>query len=239
VSTGHVVAIVPAAGSGERLGAGRPKALVAVAGEPMVARAVDGLLFSGVVDDVVVVAPAEHLEAMRAAVSPPARVVTGGEDRVASVALGLAAVDDAEVVLVHDAARCLCPVDVVRAVVAAVRTGSPAVIPAIPIADTVRRVDPAGRVVGPVDRTGLLAVQTPQGFAPDLLRRAHAAAVGSSAAARATDDAGLVEALGGEVVTVSGDPRAFKITTPLDLAMAEALLGAAAPSATEVTRAIP
>ncbi len=239
MSTGHVVAIVPAAGSGERLGAGRPKALVAIAGEPMVARAVDGLLFSGVVDDVVVVAPADHLEAMRAAVPPPARVVTGGEDRVASVALGLAAVDDAEVVLVHDAARCLCPGDVVRAVVAAVRAGSPAVIPAIPVADTVRRVDPAGRVVGPVDRTGLLAVQTPQGFAPDLLRRAHAAAVGSSAAARATDDAGLVEALGGEVVTVSGDPRAFKITTPLDLAMAEALLGAAAPSATGAARAIP
>ena len=239
MSTGHVVAIVPAAGSGERLAAGRPKALVTVAGVVMVARAVDGLLSSGVVDDVVVVAPADHLDAMRSAVPARARVVVGGEDRVASVALGLAAVDDAEVVLVHDAARCLCPADVVRAVVAAVREGRPAVIPAIPVADTVRRVDPAGRVVGPVDRTGLLAVQTPQGFAPDLLRRAHAAAVGSSAAARATDDAGLVEALGGEVVTVPGDPRAFKITTPLDLAMAEALLGAAAPSLTDATGALP
>jgi 2-C-methyl-D-erythritol 4-phosphate cytidylyltransferase len=160
-----------------------------------------------------------------------ARVVPGGADRVASVALGLAAVDDADVVLVHDAARCLCPGDVARAVVTAVRDGHGAVIPALPVADTVRRVDPVGRVVGLVDRTGLLAVQTPQGFRPDVLRRAHEAALGSSAAARATDDAGLVEAVGGEVVTVPGDPRAFKITTPLDLAMAEALLGTTAPLA--------
>ena len=230
MSSRRVVAIVPAAGSGERLGAGRPKALVAVAGDPMVVRAVDGLLSSGVVDDVVVVAPASHLEEMASVLSARARVVPGGADRVASVALGLAAVgDDVEVVLVHDAARCLCPGEVARAVVAAVRDGHGAVIPALPVADTVRRVDPVGRVVGLVDRAGLLAVQTPQGFRPDVLRRAHEAAVGSSVAARATDDAGLVEALGGEVVTVPGDPRAFKITTSLDLAMAEALLGAAAP----------
>jgi 2-C-methyl-D-erythritol 4-phosphate cytidylyltransferase len=229
VSSRRVVAIVPAAGSGERLGAGHPKALVAIAGEPMVVRAVDGLLSSGAVDDVVVVAPATHLDEMASVLAARARVVPGGADRVASVALGLAAVDDAAVVLVHDAARCLCPGDVARAVVAAVRDGHGAVIPALPVADTVRRVDPVGRVVGLVDRTGLLAVQTPQGFRPEVLRRAHEAARGSSAAARATDDAGLVEALGGEVVTVPGDPRAFKITTPLDLAMAEALLGSSAP----------
>jgi 2-C-methyl-D-erythritol 4-phosphate cytidylyltransferase len=230
VSSRHVVAIVPAAGSGERLGAGRPKALVAIAGRAMVARAVDGLLASGVVDDVVVVAPAGHVDEMAAVLARRARVVPGGPDRVASVALGLAAVPDAEVVLVHDAARCLCPGDVARTVVAAVRDGHGAVIPALPVADTVRRVDVVGRVVGLVDRAGLLAVQTPQGFRPDVLRRAHEAARGSSAASRATDDAGLVEALGGEVVTVPGDPRAFKITTPLDLAMAEALLGATIPA---------
>ena len=197
----------------------------------MVAHAVDGLLSSGVVDDVVVVAPASHVDEMASVLAGRARVVPGGSDRVASVALGLAAaaVPDAEVVLVHDAARCLCPGDVARAVVAAVREGHGAVIPALPVADTVRRVDVVGRVVGLVDRAGLLAVQTPQGFRPDVLRRAHEAARGSSAASRATDDAGLVEALGGEVVTVPGDPRAFKITTPLDLAMAEALLGATAP----------
>jgi 2-C-methyl-D-erythritol 4-phosphate cytidylyltransferase len=229
VSSRHVVAIVPAAGSGERLAAGRPKALVAIAGRAMVAHAVDGLLSSGVVDDVVVVAPASHVDEMASVLAGRARVVPGGPDRVASVALGLATVPDAEVVLVHDAARCLCPGDVARAVVAAVRDGHEAVIPALPVADTVRRVDPVGRVVGLVDRAGLLAVQTPQGFRPDVLRRAHEAARGSSAASRATDDAGLVEALGGEVVTVPGDPRAFKITTPLDLAMAEALLGATTP----------
>jgi 2-C-methyl-D-erythritol 4-phosphate cytidylyltransferase len=229
VTSRRVVAIVPAAGSGERLAAGRPKALVAIAGMPMVVRAVDGLLSSGVVDAVVVVAPANHLDEMASVLGAHARVVPGGADRVASVALGLAAVADAEVVLVHDAARCLCPGDVARAVVAAVREGHDAVIPALPVADTVRRVDPVGRVVGPVDRTGLLAIQTPQGFRPDVLRRAHDAALHSPAASRVTDDAGLVEAIGGEVVTVPGDPRAFKITTPLDLAMAEALLAATAP----------
>lgn len=212
---------MPAAGSGERLGAGLPKALVHVAGIAMVTRAVDGLFASGVVDDVIVVAPPEHLDEMAKAVPTAGRVVPGGHDRVASVALGLAEVPDADVVLVHDAARCLCPASVVAAVVEAVRAGHPAVVPAIPVADTVRRADASGRVEL-VDRTGLLAVQTPQGFDAGLLRRAHAAAGDH----RATDDAGLVEALGGEVVTVPGDPRAFKITTPLDLAMAEALVAA-------------
>ncbi|MEJ2867265.1 2-C-methyl-D-erythritol 4-phosphate cytidylyltransferase [Actinomycetospora sp. OC33-EN08] len=214
-----VAAVVPAAGSGLRLGAGMPKALVRVAGVAMVARAVDGLLASGVVDDVVVVAPPEHLDAM-AEVTTAGRVVPGGPDRVASVALGLAEVRDANVVLVHDAARCLCPASVVASVVAAVRAGHGAVVPAIPVADTVRRVDADGHVVDLVDRTGLLAVQTPQGFDAEVLRRAHAAA----GELRATDDAGLVEAIGGEVVTVPGDPRAFKITSALDLAMAEALV---------------
>lgn len=212
---------MPAAGSGERLGAGLPKALVHVAGIAMVTRAVDGLFASGVVDDVIVVAPPEHLDEMAKAVPTAGRVVPGGHDRVASVALGLAEVPDADVVLVHDAARCLCPASVVAAVVEAVCAGHPAVVPAIPVADTVRRADAAGRVEL-VDRTGLLAVQTPQGFDAGLLRRAHAAAGDH----QATDDAGLVEALGGEVVTVPGDPRAFKITTPLDLAMAEALVAA-------------
>lgn len=211
--------MVPAAGSGERLGAGLPKALVEVAGVAMVARTVGGLLASGIVDDVIVVAPAEHLDAMAAVVPTMARVVPGGHDRVASVFLGLQAIGDADVVLVHDAARCLCPPEVVRAVAKAVGDGHVAVVPAVPVADTVRRIDPEGRVVGRVDRTGLLAVQTPQGFDPAVLRRAHEAAGDN----RATDDAGLVEAIGEEVVTVPGDPRAFKVTSPLDLAMADAL----------------
>ena len=210
--------MVPAAGSGERLGAGQPKALVEVAGVAMVTRAVDGLWASGVVDDVIVVAPAEHLEAMAGVVPTTARVVPGGLDRVASVAAGLREIGDADVVLVHDAARCLCPPEVVRAVAKAVGDGHVAVVPAIPVTDTVRRADAKGRVVL-VDRTGLLAVQTPQGFDPAVLRRAHEAAGDN----RATDDAGLVEAIGAEVVTVPGDPRAFKVTSPLDLAMADAL----------------
>ncbi len=229
VSSRRVVAIVPAAGSANGSVPVCPKALVAVAGEPMVVRAVDGLLSSGAVDDVVVVAPAATSRRWRRCCPRAPGVVPGGADRVASVALGLAAVDDGrDVVLVHDAARCLCPGEVARAVVA---RGAGRARGRDPCAAGGRHRPagrPRGRVVGLVDRAGLLAVQTPQGFRPRRAASRPRAALGSSVAARATDDAGLVEAVGGEVVTVPGDPRAFKITTPLDLAMAEALLGAAA-----------
>lgn len=223
-----MVAVVPASGLGLRLGSPVPKALVPVGGRPMVRRAVDGLLDSGVVDAVVVTAPPGHGEQVRSAVGRVAvTVVDGGADRVASVAAGLGAVrPDASVVLVHDAARCLCPPDVVRAVVAAVRAGHDAVVPVMAVADTLKRVDDAGRVTATVDRSGLAAVQTPQGFRADVLRAAHARAGRDRAAGRgvpATDDAGLVESDGGTVVTVPGDPRAVKITTAPDLALAELL----------------
>ena len=166
-----VVAVLPAAGSGVRLGAGVPKAFVGLAGVPMLVRAVDGLLASDVVGHVVVVVPADQVDAA-AAMLPgrPATVVAGGADRTASVAAGLAATGtDAEVVLVHDAARPLTPPDVVRRVVGAVRAGAPAVIPVLPVADTVKRVDGAGTVVSTVDRSELRAVQTPQGFRFDAI----------------------------------------------------------------------
>ncbi|MDD7938705.1 2-C-methyl-D-erythritol 4-phosphate cytidylyltransferase [Actinomycetospora lutea] len=225
-----VAAIVPAAGRGERLGLGRPKALAVVGGLALVARAVDGLVAGGV-DAVVVVAPPGGEEAMRAALGPRrAVVVTGADDRVGSVAAALDALPgDTEVVLVHDAARCLCPPEVVRAVIDAVRSGHPAVVPATAVADTLKRTGEAGVVTATVDRSGLAAVQTPQGFDPATLRAAHEHARTLRAAGgplAATDDAGLAEDLGVPVVTVPGDPRAFKVTTPLDLAMAEALVTA-------------
>ena len=221
-----VWAVVPAAGSGERLGGGRPKALVELAGRPLVSRALDALAAGGVTDAVVVVPPdpagAAALLGVLAADPPPLRlrVATGGADRTASVAAGLAAVpDDVATVLVHDAARPLVPAAVTRRVLAALRAGAGAVVPALPVTDTVKQV--LGDVVhGTVDRGALVAVQTPQGFATGLLRRAHAAARPGGA----TDDAGLVEALGERVVVVAGDPASLKVTRPLDLVLARAVL---------------
>jgi len=122
------------------------------------------------------------------------------------------------VVLVHDAARCLVPVDVVAAVVDAVVAGADAVVPGLAVVDTIRELAADG-ASWTIDRSALRAVQTPQGFGIDVLRRAHAA--GDS---RATDDAGMVEALGLSVLLVPGDPRAFKVTTGQDLLLAEAIL---------------
>ena len=154
MSGSPVVAVLPAAGSGVRLGAGVPKAFVEVGGVPMLVRAVDGLLGSGVVDHVVVVVPAEQVhDAVGLLPGRPVTVVPGGADRTASVAAGLAATrPDAEVVLVHDAARPLTPAGVVRRVVDAVRAGAPAVIPGLPVTDTVNTVDPAGTLLCTVDR---------------------------------------------------------------------------------------
>ena len=227
-----VVALVPAAGRGVRLGAGMPKALVPVSGESLLLRAVRGLLASGRVEHVVVAAPADQVEVVSAELAsvPCAHVVTGGAERTDSVRRALDAVDevapDARVVLVHDAARAFTPASVIRDVVSAVEQGAPAVIPVLPVADTIKEVDASGAVVSTVDRSRLRAVQTPQGFALDVLREAYAAAGDI-----ATDDAGLVERLGGKVRTVAGHPHALKITTAFDLAIAESVLAPAGDSA--------
>ncbi|MCT2582576.1 2-C-methyl-D-erythritol 4-phosphate cytidylyltransferase [Actinophytocola gossypii] len=221
------VALVPAAGRGERLGDKGPKALVPVHGVPLVVRAVRGLLSAGCVRRVVVAAPATALDTMRTVLADAgadALVVPGGADRTESVRLALDAAlgesRDVEIVLVHDAARAFTPPELVRAVVAEVAGGSPAVVPVLPVADTVKRVDADGVVTGTVDRADLRAVQTPQGFQVDVLRRCYAAAAG-----QATDDAGLAERIGVPVSTVPGHPAAMKITTPFDLHVAEALFG--------------
>ncbi|MBS4103379.1 2-C-methyl-D-erythritol 4-phosphate cytidylyltransferase [Tsukamurella paurometabola] len=213
-----VVALVPAAGQGTRLGLNRPKAFVTLQGRSLLERAVDGLFASGVVDEVVVMVPADMLSAARDLV-PRARVVVGGAERTDSVRAGLAAAGDAELVLVHDAARPLTPAPMIGRVVAALRAGAAAVVPVLPVADTIKRVDADGAVEATVDRADLRAVQTPQGFTAAALRAAYDAAPG----ALATDDAGLVERAGGTVVTVPGDALAMKITTAFDLRVAEIL----------------
>jgi 2-C-methyl-D-erythritol 4-phosphate cytidylyltransferase len=218
---GAVTALVPAAGRGVRLGAEVPKAFVALCGRSLLWRAVHGLLESGCIDEVVVAVAAEDAGHAADALAGVDRVrfVTGGAQRSDSVRAALDAVPGIDVVLVHDAARCLTPASVIRDVVAAVRAGHSAVVPVLPVTDTVKQVDAGGSVVATVDRSALRVAQTPQGFDAALLRRAHA-----GNGAPATDDAGLVERLGERVMTVPGHPHAFKITTPFDLAVAEAVL---------------
>ena len=215
----NTVAIVPAAGSGERLGAGVPKAFVDLGGRSMLQHAVDGLLESGVIGLVVVAVPADLVSRAEATLGERVSVVPGGEQRTDSVRSALEAVGDPEFVIVHDAARALTPADQIRRVVDALCAGMRAVIPVLPVVDTIKAVDANGAVLGTPERAGLRAVQTPQGFETALLRRAY-----SHTGTSATDDASLVESLGVPVHTVPGDPLAFKITTALDLLQARAVL---------------
>ena len=217
------VAVVPAAGSGERLAAGVPKAFYQLDGRTLVERAVDGLLKSGVVDHVVVAVPADRTDRAKLILGRDATIVAGGVNRGDSVSRALAAVGDSDqpdFVLVHDAARALTPPELVVRVVEALRAGHLAVVPALPVADTIKTVDANGAVLGTPGRAGLRAVQTPQGFSTELLLRAYRQA----GTAEFTDDASLVEHIGGQVQVVAGDPLAFKITTRLDLLLAQAIV---------------
>lgn len=219
------VAVVPAAGSGERLGAGRPKAFVTLGGTPLLEHALSGLRASGVIDRIVVaVPPALTDESKLVFGGEDSVIVPGGADRTESVALALDAAGDAEFILVHDAARALIPPALIARVVAALKEGHSAVVPGLALADTVKAVDANGAVLGTPERAGLRAVQTPQGFHADVLRRAYERAGGTAGNGGVTDDASLVEQLGTPVQTVEGDPLAFKITTPLDLLLAETIL---------------
>lgn len=242
-----MAAVVPAAGSGVRLGAGVPKAFVELHGRTMLERAVAGLLASGAVDDVVAVVPEDRVSEAEALLAPLRTgdhlvvVATGGAERTDSVRGGLASlaaahprreVPEYDVLLVHDAARCLTPSAPIRRVVDAVRAGERAVVPVLAVVDTVKEVDGEGFVTATPDRAALRAVQTPQGF-----DRATLLAAYEAAGDVATDDAGLVERLGVRVATVVGDPLAFKITTAADHDRALTELGAGEPAATEPTGA--
>ncbi|MFE5241099.1 MULTISPECIES: 2-C-methyl-D-erythritol 4-phosphate cytidylyltransferase [unclassified Streptomyces] len=234
-SPSRTAAVIPAAGRGVRLGPGTPKALRALGGTPMLIHAVRAMAASRAVSLVVVVAPPDGAPEVKNLIDGhalPERtdyvIVPGGATRQESVRLGLDALpDDISVVLVHDAARPLVPVETVDAVIEAVRDGAPAVVPALPLADTVKEVEPAegGRpepVLSTPVRARLRAVQTPQGFDRDTLVRAHESAAVDGEGA--TDDAGMVERLGPPVVVVPGHEEAFKVTRPLDLVLAEAVL---------------
>ncbi|ORC01965.1 2-C-methyl-D-erythritol 4-phosphate cytidylyltransferase [Mycobacterium persicum] len=221
-ANGAVVAIVPAAGSGERLAVGVPKAFYQLDGQTLVERAVEGLLESKVVDNVVVAVPPDRTDEAKLILGHKAMIVVGGANRTETVRLALSALETSEpsFVLVHDAARALTPPSLVTRVVNALRDGHAAVVPALPLTDTIKAVDANGVVLGTPERAGLRAAQTPQGFAGDLLLRAYQHA----GTADFTDDASLVEHIGGQVQVVEGDPLAFKITNRLDLLLAQAVV---------------
>ena len=219
---GDVAVLVPAAGAGLRLGPGGPKALRLLGGEPLLVHAVRRVAAAPSVRMIVVAAPSSDVDAVRELLAPVAdvTVVPGGAERQESVATALSAVPpEVDIVLVHDGARALAPPQLVESVAAAVRGGLPAVIPVLPVIDTIKRVGPGDVVHDTVDRSLLRSVQTPQGFRRDVLAAAHAAASDPL-----TDDAGLVERVGVPVTCVPGSELAIKITRPLDLILAEALL---------------
>jgi 2-C-methyl-D-erythritol 4-phosphate cytidylyltransferase len=214
-----VAAVLVAAGSGSRLGADLPKAFVQVAGRSLLEHALARFAADPRVGEIVVVAPPGWVDRAKV-LTAPATVVEGGAMRQQSVDLGVRALSPrAEVVLVHDVARPFVPQQVIDRVLAALAGGADAVVPALPVTDTVKQIAPDGTVLATIERARLVAVQTPQGFRRSALVAAHEAAPDTSA----SDDAALVEALGGAVVVVRGDEDAFKITTPRDLLLAEAV----------------
>ena len=223
-------AIIVAAGSGDRLGADRPKAFARLGGRPLLAESLERLDASDWVDAIVVAAPegweepaillAEELSAGKVA-----QAVTGGASRAESVRLAMADVPaDAAAVLVHDAARPLLPPEVIDRVLEPLGEGWEGVVPVLPVADTIKRVE-SDQVLETLVRDGLVAAQTPQAFAADVLRAALAGAIES-----ASDCASLVEARGGRVKAVEGDPRLKKVTTAQDLLAVESMLAQEQPA---------
>ncbi len=216
-----VWAVLVAAGRGERLGEDRPKAFVRLGELPLLAEPIRRLDDCAQIDHVVVVAPADWEEpaillAEEVGASKVAACVTGGATRTDSVRAGVADVpDDADVILVHDAARPLVDDAVVERLIGALAEGFDGAVPVLPVPDTVKRVS-EGVVAETLDRGGLVAVQTPQAFVASVLRGALNPV--SANLAQATDCASLVEAAGGRVTTVEGDERLLKVTTPADLA---------------------
>ena len=206
-------AIIAAAGSGERLGADRPKAFVQLAGRTLLEHAF--LSLSSVVDEIVIAAPSGWEAEVRKIVGESAKVVVGGASRSVSISNAMEAVSpDINLVLVHDAARALASSDLARRVLDALAAGEVAVIPALPVTDTIKSINRESYVSMTPDRTFLRAVQTPQGFTRAVLMRAHARGE------EATDDAALVESLGEKVKVIEGEARAMKITTVQDLTTA-------------------
>jgi len=219
-----VWAVLAAAGRGERLGSDRPKAFARLGGRPLLAESLERLEGSDWIDQIVIAAPPDWEEpsilvAEEIAATKVSSAVRGGDSRSESVRLALAEVPEAAaVVLVHDAARPLLPDEVIERVLAPLSEGWEGVVPALRVSDTVKRVE-GDRVLETLRRDDLVAVQTPQAFLADALRRAVAGDV-----SEATDCASLVEAGGGRVTWVDGDPRLLKVTDAADLALVESWL---------------
>ena len=217
-------AVLVAAGRGERLGGDRPKAFIGLGKRVLLAESLERLEASEWIDAIVVVVPEEWEEpaillAEELNAGKVNSAVAGGATRADSVRAGVAEIpDDALIALVHDAARPLLPEEVIGRVLGGLAEDWDGVVAGVPLADTVKRVDQHGRVAETVDRTGLYAIQTPQAFAVATLRDAL------RRGGDASDCAGLVEAAGGRVRVVEGDPRLVKITTASDLAFVETLL---------------
>jgi 2-C-methyl-D-erythritol 4-phosphate cytidylyltransferase len=222
-----VWAVLAAAGRGERLDVDRPKAFAPLRGRPLLAESLERLEASAWVESIVVVAPADWEEpvillAEELGCGKVVASVAGGATRAESVRIGVAEVDhdDASVILVHDAARPLLPDELVERLLAALNEGWDGAVPGLPVADTVKRVQEDGAVVETLQRSELVSVQTPQAFVASVLR----AALASNRLLQATDCASLVEADGGRVTVIPGDPRLLKVTTPDDLALVESWL---------------
>ncbi len=219
-------AILVAAGRGERLGGDRPKAFAPLRGRPLLAESLERLEASDWIDAIVVVAPEgweepSILVAEELGCGKVTATVTGGASRAESVRLGVAEADgDAVALVVHDAARPLISEDVLERVLTALGAGWDGAVPGLPVSDTVKRVR-GEQVVETLSRAELVAVQTPQAFAAAALRPALEGEISG-----ASDCASLVEARGGRVTVVAGDPRLLKVTTPEDLALVESWLAA-------------
>lgn len=216
--------VVTAAGMGTRLGFNMPKALVPLAGRTLIEHALDGVLASGIADRIIVTIPPGTEDVFQSLVGE-VMIVPGGENRQVSVKNGIDAAPGADIILVHDAARCLTPPAVMRRVRDAIVAGHAGAVPGIPVTDTIKQVESGGDiepVTDTLDRSVMRAVQTPQGFPADILRQAHNATWPGDGGA--PDDASLVEYLGHDVVIVKGSHMAMKITTALDLTLAALLL---------------
>jgi 2-C-methyl-D-erythritol 4-phosphate cytidylyltransferase/2-C-methyl-D-erythritol 2,4-cyclodiphosphate synthase len=212
-----VTVIIAAGGSGERLGAKLPKALVQIAGKTLIERAVANM--APVANQIIVASPPGFEDQFQDLLGSEVTVVTGGQSRTLSVKNALAHVDaDTDYILVHDAARPLASVNLAIRIIDSLRAGEKAVVPGLEIIDTIKRVDADGYVTKTHPRSKLRAIQTPQGFARKVLIKAH------SSSSDKTDDAALVEERGVEVKVILGEARAMKITTVSDLAVAENLL---------------
>lgn len=239
-----VIALVAAAGKGTRLKASLPKAFVSLRGRSLVERSITALRTSGVVDKIIVLISPDMEDFARDLFTRRGlfdegdlELVHGGGERADSVWAGLQAIDveGGPIVLIHDAARALTPPGMIARVAREVLGGAPAVIPVLPVTDTIKSVDANLRVTGTPTRANLRAVQTPQGFSLGKLKEANRAYFSSETREfEATDDASLMEWFGVDVVCVDGDPMAFKVTTPLDLALATTVVDEAEPTVFEV-----